>query len=136
MQSGFWWGKCFNKDCSVFKTFKFNCFFNFFVMEDFWEQLWKRMRFSVLIEFYIPPRKRLKLVQFAKGYFFDEWSIKRVVELELLPDSLLSSEFLISFWGTWFSLALSFLTGLILDSQTDIWCFLLQAKQRCCEVQF
>ena len=91
-------------------------------------------QFSLNLTF--PPRKRLKLVQFAKCYFFDEWSSKRVAELELLPDSLLSFEFINSFWGAWFSLALSFLTGLVLDSQIEMWCFLLQAKQRCWDVQF
>ena len=105
-------------------------------MEDFWEQLSKRMRFSIFVEFEISSAEEIKACAVCKSLFFDEWSIKMVVELELLPGSLLPFEFIISFWGAWFSLELSFLTGLILDSQIEMWCFLLQAKQRCCDVQF
>ena len=106
--------------CSVFKTSKFNCSFSCFVMKDFWEHFSKRMRFSIFIEFDISSAEEIKTCTVCKRLFFDEWSIKRVVELELLSDSLLPFEYIISFWGAWFSLELSFLTGLILDSQIEM----------------
>ena len=82
--------------CSVFETFSLNCF----VMKDFWEQLSKRIGFTIFIEFDIYPAKKIKACAVCKRLFLDEWSIKKVVELP--PDSLLSFEFIVSFWGDCF----------------------------------
>ena len=76
------------------------------------------MCFSIFNEFDISFSEEIKACEVCKRLFWDEWSIKRVVELP--PDSLLSFEFIISCLGVWFSFALSFLTRLSLDPQIEM----------------
>ena len=79
--------------CYVFKTFKFNCSFNCFVMKNFWEQLSKRMRFSIFIEFDIFSAEEIKARAVCEWLFMDERSITRVLELELPVKSILIHEY-------------------------------------------
>ena len=71
--SGFWCRKCFNKHLF--------CFWNFFPSIALWWRIFENnykkesvFQFSLSLTF--PPPKRLKLVQFAKGYFWMNGQLK------------------------------------------------------------
>ena len=104
-------------------------------MKDFWEQLSKRIRFSIFIEFDIFSAGELKLVQFAKGYSLMNDQLKELLDWNCYLTR-------ITFWIYNFILKCLVFTWVIFLNRINFrftnrnMKLPFTSKKRCCDVQF